>query len=377
MTPGWADDLAAGGDPDLVARAVRLAAAAWVTPERLRDAIAPLLTDTAVTAEAVLSSLERASRVADLAVDAAATNEAARALLHHGAVVRIAGCHGYPTRLQHAWPELGAPLWVFVRAPEGVLPETPAVAVVGTRQPTLDGARTAREIGALLARHDVTVVSGMARGIDQAGHLGAVQAGGRSVGVLGTGFGVDYPRRDGHVREAVASAGGLVTELVPGTPPRKHAFLRRNRIISALSDVTVVVEGKARSGALHTARMAAAQGRDVLAVPGPVRAATSRAPLDLIRDGAQPLTRLDDILELIGIEPLPGDIPSQGRLLPTDLGPVATAILPLLGAVPAAPAALAAATHVPFGAVMAAVSELGRHGLATATPRGVVRTPGS
>ena len=373
MTADWATQLADGADPDLVARVVRLAASDWMSPERLRRAVVPLLVESAVSAHAVVGALESAAGDKRPLASPDQTEAAARALLRWGSVVRIVGAPGYPRRLQDAWPELGAPLWLFVRPGSSQLPDRPAVAVVGTRQPTLDGARTARELGALLARNGVVVVSGMARGIDQAAHMGAVEAGGCSIGVLGSGFGVDYPYRDEAVREAVAASGGLVTELVPGTPPQKHTFLWRNRIISGLADVTVVVEGRAQSGALHTARMAAAQGRDVLALPGSVRAAASRAPLDLIRDGAQPLTRLEDVLDSLGVSATTPGTPEQRPAAPPNLGPIALALLPLLGAVPAAPAALAAAAHAPVGAVMAAISELVARGLAATTPRGVVR----
>ena len=376
MTAGWATHLADGADPDLVARVVRLAATHWMTPERLRRAVVPLLVESAVSADAVLARLEAQAGDQRPLASPERTEAAARALLRWGSVVRIVGEPGYPRRLQDAWPELGAPLWLFVRPGRSRLPDQPAVAVVGTRQPTLDGARTARELGALLGRNGVVVVSGMARGIDQAAHMGAVEAGGCSIGVLGTGFGVDYPYRDEAVREAVAASGGLATELVPGSPPHRRTFLWRNRIISGLADVTVVVEGRAKSGALHTARMAAAQGRDVLAVPGSVRAAASRAPLDLIRDGAQPLTRLQDVLDIVGVTATTSAAPDQQRAAPANLGPIALALLPLLGAVPAAPAALAAAAHAPVGAVMAAIAELVARGLAATTPRGVVRANG-
>ena len=294
----------------------------------------------------------------------------------HGAVVHVVGTGGYPRRLADAWPELGAPLWIFAIHPGAGLPDRPTAAVVGTRHPTLDGTRTAQELGRLLARAGVTVVSGMARGIDQAAHAGALEAGGRTVGVLGTGFGVDYPRHDGPMRDAVAASGGLVSELLPGTPPRKPSFLWRNRIIAGLADVTVVVEGRDGSGALQTARMAAAQGRDVLAVPGPVRAPTSRAPLDLIRDGAQPMTRLEDVLDVLGVasaSPTRASAPQPE----TDLSEAARSVLPLLGAVPAASDALAAATRQPLPAVLAALTELARCGLAVTTPRGVVRANAS
>lgn len=358
----------------LVHRVVRLAATPWVTPERIRRTIATLLAQGAdPTAAQVITALERAATGGRTLADTLRVQAAADRLQAAQASVLIVGHPGYPLRLQDAWPELGAPLWVFARAPSAALPTAPAAAIVGTRQPTLDGTRTARDLAALLARAGVTVVSGMARGIDQAAHSGALHAGGRTVGVLGTGFGVDYPRGDGGLREAIAASGGLVTELLPGAPPRRPTFLWRNRIISALADVTVVVEGREGSGALHTARMAAAQGRDVLAVPGPVRAATSRAPLDLIRDGAQPLTRLEDVLDVLGLA-----VPEQGSTIqpplpPAGVSPVAAALLPLLGAVPAMPGALAAAMRQSMPAVLAAVAELTGRGLASATPRGIVR----
>jgi DNA processing protein len=373
VIPSWATQLAAGGCEESTVRAVRLAATPSITPERIRKAVEQRLDRPPVGAADVMAVLEREAGP-ELADDAA-TAGAANRLRAHGAVVRVVGHAGYPTRLDNAWPELGAPLWIFVKAPGDVLPETPAVAIVGTRQPTLDGTKTAGDLAHLLARHGVTVVSGMARGIDQAGHLGALRAGGATVGVLGSGFGVDYPYRDGPVRDAVAASGGLVTELLPGTRPQKRSFLWRNRIIAALADITVVVEGRAQSGALHTARMAAAQGRDVMAVPGSVSAPSSRAPLDLIRDGAIPVTRLDDVVALLGLtgrsDTAVPEHPTQ-LTLPPAVSETARDILRLLGAVPAPPRSLAAAVHQPIGAVLAAVSELTGHGLAAVTPRGVV-----
>lgn len=370
---GWAEALSAGGDADLVGRCVRLAATHWVTPDRLRRAVAESLDGEVPTAAAVVAALERsADRHRALATPAAA-QAAGEALLEHGAVVHVAGVGGYPLRLADAWPELGAPLWIFAIHPGGALADRPTAAVVGTRHPTLDGTRTAHELGRLLARAGVTVVSGMARGIDQAAHAGALEAGGATIGVLGTGFGVDYPRGDGALRHAVAAAGGLVSELLPGTPPRKPSFLWRNRIIAGLADVTVVVEGRDGSGALQTARMAAAQGRDVLAVPGPVRAPTSRAPLDLIRDGALAMTRLEDVLDVLGVASTADAGGASTPAAEADLSDAARSVLPLLGAVPATSDALAAATRRPLPAVLAALTELARCGLAATTPRGVVR----
>jgi len=369
--PAWAGELAGEADPELVARVVRLAATTWATPERIRQVVDTHLDGPTPTAAAVVETLERLAAAGRSLADEKAVAAAARALAAHRVRVRIPGEPGYPPRLLQAWPELGAPLWLFEWTADGALPDGPAVAVVGTRHPTLDGVATARELAAHLARHGVTVVSGMARGIDQAAHLGAIEAGGRTVGVLGAGFGVDYPRRDGAVRQSVWRAGGLLTELLPGTPPRKRTFLWRNRIIAGLSDMTVVVEGRSGSGALHTARMAISQGRDVMAVPGPVRSPTSRAPLDLIRDGATPLTRIDDVTDALGIAALLA--PSPDDTTPPGLSTTAGTVLPLLGASPAQPAALAAQTGATIPAVMAAIAELTARGLAAGTPRGVVR----
>lgn len=378
--PGWAAELSTGADPALVARAVRMAGATWAGPGRVREAVAACLdTGATVSAAAVFDALERAGALPGR--DETAT--VARGLAGLGARVAVVGEPGYPRRLALAWPELGAPLWLFVRGGDaGRLPEgAGAVAVVGTRRPTLDGLATARELGRVLAGHGAVVVSGMARGIDQAAHQGALDAGGATVAVLGTGLDVDYPYRDGPLRDAVAAAGGLVTEYRPGTKPHARNFLARNRIIAGLADATVVVEGRARSGALQTARLAAAQGREVLAVPGSLHQPASRAPLDLIRDGATPLCRLTDVLDLVGggqgrleLDGPSGGGPA-GAATPAGLGPAAVAVHGLLGPVPATPDALARASGQPVAHVLAAVAELSARGLAATTPRGVVAAP--
>jgi DNA processing protein len=283
--------------------------------------------------------------------------------------------------------------------------------VVGTRAPTADGLATARALGAALARGGVTVVSGMARGIDQAAHRGALDGGGRTVAVLGTGLGVDYPGGSAQLRSAVADAGALLTELAPGVGPRPLQFLARNRIISGLADATVVVEGREKSGALQTARLAAAQGRDVWAVPGSINAPASAAPLALLRDGALPVTGIDDFVEAVtgpgsgrgsepGTGPFTGAGPGRGGdapgvatptpgtqaavssdATPPDGPPVApglsheaSTVVALLGAVAASTDELAAATRLPVHAVLAAVGELVDAGVATTTPQGVARS---
>ena len=360
--PGWADELAGDGPADLVAEVVALAVAG-ATVHVQQQVLQP---DAGRAAAVVPRLWQLVGRPG-----AAAVERAARTLLGCGARVVVAGEKGYPPTLARAWPDLGAPLWLFVRGSQ--LPDGPAAAIVGTRAPTLDGLATAGALARRVARAGGVVVSGMARGIDQAAHSGAIEGGGPTVAVLGAGFGVDYPAGNRPLREAIALSGALVTELLPHSPPYPHHFLARNRIVSGLADVTVVVEGRARSGAIHTARLAAAQGRDVLAVPGPVTAATSRAPLDLIRDGATPLTHLDDVVVALGLRSRPDSGAEGAQVRGPTLSATARALLPLLGAVPASPGALAAAARRPVPAVLAAITELVTCGLAQRSPRGVVR----
>lgn len=300
----------------------------------------------------------------------------------------VIGDADYPPLLGDAWPELGAPVWLFAIGSQPPVDRRPAVAVVGTRAPTADGLATARALGAALARAGVTVVSGMARGIDQAAHRGALDGGGRTIAVLGTGLGVDYPARSARLRSAIADAGALLTELAPGVGPRPWQFLARNRIISGLADATVVVEGREQSGALQTARLAAGQGRDVWAMPGSINAPASAAPLALLRDGALPVTGIDDFVTAVSGAgaaaatpgtPAPGGATAAATSSgtptpPPGLSGEASAVVALLGAVAASTDELAAATRLPVHAVLAAVGELVDAGAATTTPQGVVRS---
>jgi DNA processing protein len=166
-----------------------------------------------------------------------------------------------------------------------VLPETPevlyvrgalvredalAVAVVGSRRATEYGESVAEELGAQLAARGVTVVSGLARGIDSAAHRGALRAGGRTVAVLGSGADVIYPPENRRLAALIEGSGAVLSQFAPGTPPLPHHFPLRNRVIAGLALAVVVVEAAERSGALITARLAAEFGREVMAVPGRV-----------------------------------------------------------------------------------------------------------
>jgi len=204
------------------------------------------------------------------------------------------GGPGWPEQLEHLrQPPAG--LWVL----GSVAPLWPAVAVVGSRHPTLTGVDIARSLGRDLAAAGVQVISGFARGIDAAAHDGALEGGGTTVAVLGCGLDVDYPRGHLRLREAVIASGALITEDGPGAPPEAWRFPRRNRLIAALSAAVIVVEATERSGALSTARWAADLGRDVLAVPGSIRSDRSRGTNLLIRDGARPLLDVADVFEAV------------------------------------------------------------------------------
>lgn len=174
------------------------------------------------------------------------------------------------------------------------------VAVVGSRRPTPYGERMARRLAREAAEAGLVVVSGMARGIDHQAHRAALEAGGTTWAVLGSGLGKIYPAELAPLARAIAERGGAVlSELPPDAPPLAENFPRRNRIVSGLSWATIVVEGDARSGSLITARLAVEQGREVFAVPGPADSAMSAGPHRLIKEGATLTAGLADVLEVL------------------------------------------------------------------------------
>jgi DNA processing protein len=193
-----------------------------------------------------------------------------------------------------------------------------AVGIVGSRSCTAYGKRVAGEIARGLARAGVTVVSGLARGIDGAAHRAALEAGGRTVAVMAGGLSEIYPPEHAELAEEVAGHGCLITETPMTVAPQPGMFPARNRIISGLSRAVVVVEANTRSGALITARHAAEQGREVFAVPGNVDSPASAGCLELIRNGARLVRTADDVLEdLKGIAtPEYGKQASGGRQPP-------------------------------------------------------------
>jgi len=171
-----------------------------------------------------------------------------------------------------------------------------AVAIVGSRRATPYGLDVAETLAADLAARGVTVVSGLARGIDSAAHRGALRVGGRTIAVLGSGVDVVYPPENQRLADEIVERGALVSQFAPGTPPLPHNFPTRNSVIAGLSLAVVVVEAAERSGSLITARLAAELGREVLAVPGRVTALESRGANRLIQDGAALALGWEDVI---------------------------------------------------------------------------------
>lgn len=213
----------------------------------------------------------------------------------------------------------GPPAVLFALGDLRCLPR-PAVAIVGSRDHTPYGAQVCATLAALAAASGLVVVSGMARGLDAVAHRAALDAGpGSTIGVLGTGLGQVYPRLNCGLHARVARDGLLLTEFPPGAPATQGNFPRRNRLIAGLARVTVVVEAAVGSGALLTAAAALDQGKDVMAVPGPITSTRSAGCNLLIRDGAHPLLELGRLLdhypEAEASEPGPGPVGPAGAVL--------------------------------------------------------------
>jgi len=198
----------------------------------------------------------------------------------------------YPARLRELVP---APaLWV-----RGALEDDDAlaIAIVGARRATPYGLEVAAQLARDLAARGVTIVSGFARGVDSAAHRAALDAGGRTLAVLGCGIDVVYPSENRRLADAVAARGALVTQFAPGTAPLPYHFPARNRTLAALVLGVVVVEAAARSGSLSTAGFAADLGREVYAVPGKITSPTSAGAHRLLRDGARLVENWTDIVQ--------------------------------------------------------------------------------
>ncbi len=253
------------------------------------------------SAEAALSAMPRA------AVDAA-RSLAQRHLVRLTAIggqLLVRGLPGYPALLL----DLADPPPVLFSLGSLELLTRTQVAIVGTRSATSYGLAVARDLARAVAASGLVVTSGMARGVDAAAHLGALSTGGGTIAVLGTGVDVPYPRSNTSLHRAIVRQGLVLSEIPPGDRADAGSFPRRNRIIAALSGVTVVVQAGYRSGSLITAGRALELGRSVAAVPGPIDMASHAGSNELLRDGAQVVTGAADLLQLAGASLRPVFVP--------------------------------------------------------------------
>jgi DNA processing protein len=340
---------AEGTDPSALA-----ALLTWsVRPRRNLDVLRRVCRDAGTTAGADADEAGRdrlpvhrlLSAMSGLAAPGSAEDERAAATIagtwvDGGIRVAIVGDPAYPRRLAEGWPHTDGPAFLAWRGTP--VDDAPAVAIVGSRRASGYGVGIASWLAEAASRAGARIVSGGAVGIDAAAHAAALEEPGGTTVVLGCGHAVPYPRvhaRPGGLFERVVDHGGTVLgELLPHEPPRAWQVRARNRIVAALADVVVVVEGSARSGALLTAGAAAERGRPVLAVPGDVRSAGSVAPHRLLAEGADPCTGPADLLAA-----LPTLRGHRGGPGPQDPLPTVRTTLP-----PAVHAALAAAWPRPL-----------------------------
>ena len=263
----------------------------------------------------------------------------------------------YPRLLQ----QIPDPPGVLFRRGDDQPDDQLALAVVGTRHATSYGLRQAERLAAGLSRAGLTIVSGLARGIDAAAHRAVLQAGGRTIAVLGSGLLNVYPPEHVELAEAIRSAGAVISELPPRQQPMSGTFPQRNRLITGLSLGVLVIEAAQRSGALISASHAAEQGREVFAVPGPADSRTSRGCHGLIRDGAKLVECVEDVLEELGplVEAMPradgGVVRHPAEL---QLNEQERHVLDNIGTEPTDIDNVAIRTHLPIHRVLATISVL-------------------
>lgn len=274
------------------------------------------------------------------------------------------------------------PLLLYVMG-RPLAPAAPAVAIVGSRNPTPQGLANARAFGRALAQAGVTVVSGLALGVDGAAHEGALEgaAGGHvaTVAVVGTGLDRVYPRQHRDLAHRIAQRGVLVSEYPLGTPPLAENFPRRNRIISGLGQGTLVVEAALQSGSLITARLASEQGKDVFAIPGSIHSPQARGCHALLRQGAKLVESAQDVLEELRLAPravaapgTPGETPEADEASASG-----DPLLDALGFDPVGIDALVARTGIPPAELQAALLDLELAGEVARLPGGLFQRQAS
>lgn len=283
----------------------------------------------------------------------------------------------YPARLTTL---ACAPVLLYVQGDPTIL-DSPAVALVGSRKPTAAGETLTRDMAVQLGRSGLTVVSGLAYGIDAAAHTSCVDHAGTTIAVVGTGLDQVYPRRHHALAARIAEHGALVSEFALGTPPLGRHFPQRNRIISGLSLAVVVVEATLRSGTLSTARHGLEQGREVMAVPGPIRSPLSRGCHQLLRQGATLVESAADILAEIApqidtdtllaagsstralAEGVPEKLTPAGRTKPASLDSTCQCLMDLIGYEPVSVDLLISHSGLPAGLVTSSLLQLELQGV--------------
>ncbi len=317
-----------------------------------------------------------AQALADEPADLAAQLDRAHAWLaaspeHH--VLSFADAAFPPELLQMADP----PLLLWVQGDLRVLRHPVRLAMVGSRNPTPQGQANARQFASALAGSGVCVVSGLAAGVDGAAHEGALEGGGPTIAVVGTGLDIVYPRRHSELARRIAVNGCLISEYLPGTGPHQSHFPRRNRLIAGLSQGTLVVEAAVQSGSLITARLAAEQGREVFAIPGSIHSPHARGCHALIRQGAKLVESAQDILEDLRLAP-----PAQAGRASAEPDLIATtadeaSLLRAMGFDPVSFDALQARTGVDTPTLQARLLELELAGQVARLPGGLLQRMGS
>ena len=352
--------LDAFGSPDAIFAADFPALAAHVSPAQARALLQP-------PSDATL-------RLLDATLDW---------LVQPGHSVLALGEPGYPELLSRI-PD--PPLLLYIRGHARLL-DGPALAIVGSRNASVQGRANAQAFAEALSGAGLCIVSGLALGIDAAAHEGALRRCGGTVAVVGTGPDIVYPARNRALCERIAADGCIVSEYPVGTPPIPGNFPRRNRIISGLAAGVLVVEAAAQSGSLITARQAAEQGRDVFAIPGSIHAALAKGCHMLIREGAKLVDTARDVLEALALSPL---LALQAARLPgadislTDIkidnsaesgagAAFDAALLDALGHDPVEPNALLARLGWPAGELSARLLVLELAGRVERLPGGVVQ----
>jgi DNA processing protein len=265
------------------------------------------------------------------------------------------------------------PLLLHVLGELNTLQHPRRVAMVGSRNPTHQGAENAHHFAQALAEAGVCVVSGLALGVDGAAHQGALDGGGPTLAVVGTGLDRVYPKRHLTLAHRIAEHGALISEYVLGTPPLSPNFPKRNRIISGLSQGTLVVEATLQSGSLITARLAAEQGREVFAIPGSIHAPQSKGCHALIRQGAKLVESAQDILEDLHLASPP---PMAALASDPQASEPTPALLDALGHDPIGLDAIQARTGLDTSTLQAQLLELELDGWLARLPGGLFQRTG-